>query len=99
MRKPEVLADSRGRPGQGPLGPHSVSIDGKRLSQSHGSEDSWGKGASAVDPTKLHADKWYDYPHLRRAVRRRGIVPRIARRGIESSKRLGRFRWVVERTP
>ena len=34
----------------------------------------------------------------RRACRRRGIVPRIARRGIESSERLGRHRWVVERT-
>lgn len=28
----------------------------------------------------------------------RGIQPRIARRGIESSERLGRHRWVVERT-
>ncbi|WP_346158207.1 transposase, partial [Nonomuraea recticatena] len=27
-----------------------------------------------------------------------GIIPRIARRGIESSQRLGRHRWVVERT-
>ena len=26
------------------------------------------------------------------------ITPRIARRGIDSSKRLGRHRWVVERT-
>jgi transposase len=25
-------------------------------------------------------------------------VPRIARRGIESRERLGRYRWVVERT-
>ena len=28
---------------------------------------------------------------------RRGIAPRIARRGSESRKRLGRYRWVVER--
>ncbi len=28
----------------------------------------------------------------------RHITPRIARRGIESSERLGRYRWVVERT-
>lgn len=28
----------------------------------------------------------------------RGIAPRIARRGIEASQRLGRHRWVVERT-
>jgi IS5 family transposase len=40
----------------------------------------------------------YDYPRCRRACRKRGIVPRIARRGIESSERLGRYRWVVERT-
>jgi transposase len=28
----------------------------------------------------------------------RGIKARIARRGIDSSKRLGRHRWTVERT-
>jgi transposase len=49
-------------------------------------------------PSKLHADKGYDFPSLRRALRQRGITPRIARRGIESSARLGRHRWVVERT-
>jgi transposase len=32
------------------------------------------------------------------ALRRRGITPRIARRGVESSKRLGRHRYVVERS-
>jgi transposase len=31
-------------------------------------------------------------------LRQRGIIPRIARRGIESRERLGRHRWVVERT-
>jgi hypothetical protein len=41
---------------------------------------------------KLHGDKGYDYPRCRRALRRRGITPRIARRGIESSQRLGRHR-------
>lgn len=49
-------------------------------------------------PAKLHADKGYDYPRCRRALRRRGITARIARRGVESSARLGRHRWVVERT-
>jgi transposase len=49
-------------------------------------------------PAKLHGDKGFDYPHLRQALRQRGITPRIARRGIESSERLGRFRWVVERS-
>ncbi len=49
-------------------------------------------------PAKLHGDTGYDSPDKRRALRQRGIVPRIARRGVESSERLGRFRWVVERT-
>jgi IS5 family transposase len=49
-------------------------------------------------PAKLHGDKGYDYPRCRRALRRRGIVPRIARRGIEPSDKLGRHRYVVERS-
>jgi IS5 family transposase len=49
-------------------------------------------------PVKLHGDKGYDYPRCRRALRRRGIRPRIARRGVESSQRLGRHRYVVERS-
>lgn len=49
-------------------------------------------------PGKLHADKGYDFPVLRQALRRRGVVPRIATRGIESRERLGRHRWTVERT-
>ncbi|MGW5852731.1 transposase, partial [Streptomyces sp. NPDC055254] len=49
-------------------------------------------------PGKLHADKAYDYAHLRRWLRGRGITHRIARRGIESSQRLGRHRWTIERT-
>jgi transposase len=49
-------------------------------------------------PAKLHADKGYDYPRCRRACRKRGIIPRIARRGMDSSEKLGRHRWIVERT-
>jgi transposase len=56
------------------------------------------RGRPRKRPVKLHADKGYDYPRCRRALRSRGIIPRIARRGIESSERLGRYRWVVERT-
>jgi IS5 family transposase len=41
-------------------------------------------------PAKLHGDKAYDSSPLRRALRARGITPRLARRGIESSERLGR---------
>ncbi|MGA5425150.1 IS5 family transposase [Streptomyces lavendulocolor] len=49
-------------------------------------------------PARLHAGKGYDYDHLRKWLRQHGIRHRIARKGIESSARLGRHRWVVERT-
>ena len=56
------------------------------------------RGRPRRRPAKLHADKGYDYAFCRLACHQRGIVPRIARRGIESSERLGKHRWVVERT-
>jgi IS5 family transposase len=56
------------------------------------------RGRPRKRPAKLHADKGYDYPRCRQALRKRGILPRIARKGIESKERLGRHRWVVERT-
>jgi transposase len=56
------------------------------------------RGRPRRRPAKLHADKAYDFPRCRRAIRRRYIIPRIARRGRDSSQHLGRHRWVVERT-
>lgn len=61
-------------------------------------------------PAKLHGDKGYDYPRLRAFLRGRGIVPHVARPGIESSQRpgtppLGRrthgllARWLPPLTP
>jgi IS5 family transposase len=49
-------------------------------------------------PAKLHADKACDIPRCRQALRRRRIRCRIARKGVDSSERLGRHRWIVERT-
>ena len=49
-------------------------------------------------PDKGHADKAYDIPRCRRALTKRRIKVRIARKGIETSARLGRHRWVIERT-
>lgn len=49
-------------------------------------------------PEKLHADKGYDYRRCRAYLNRRGIKVRIARRGIEDKSKLGRVRWVIERT-
>jgi len=56
------------------------------------------RGRPRVRPEKLHADKGYDIPRCHAYLRARGILDRIARKGIESSEKLGRFRWVAERT-
>jgi IS5 family transposase len=54
------------------------------------------RGRPRHRPKKLHTDEAYDFGRCRRACRKRGIVPRIARRGVDSSERLGRHRWVTE---
>jgi transposase len=57
-----------------------------------------GPGRPRRRPGKLHADKGYDTRRVRRYLAARGITARIVRRGIDSRERLGRHRWVVERT-
>jgi hypothetical protein len=49
-------------------------------------------------PGTVDADKAYDHAANRAYLRRRGIRPRIARRGVELSARLGGHRWRIERT-
>nr|WP_217637674.1 IS5 family transposase [Actinopolyspora saharensis] len=49
-------------------------------------------------PRRCYADKAYDRPDLRRWLLGKHITPRIARKGIDSSQRLGRYRWRIERT-
>ena len=56
------------------------------------------RGRPRRRPDKLHADKAYDDQKLRQGLRKRGIVPRLARRGVESGQKMGRYRWVAERT-
>ena len=48
-----------------------------------------GRGRPRKRPEKLHADKAYDDKKCKGALRRRGIKSRIARKGKESSKKLG----------
>ena len=48
-------------------------------------------------PNQLHADKADDLRRCRQALSRRHIKVRIARKGIDSSARVGRHRWVSER--
>jgi IS5 family transposase len=57
-----------------------------------------GPGRPRRRPDKLYADKGYDNNRCRAYLRRRGITARIARRGVESKQKLGRHRWVVERS-
>lgn len=57
-----------------------------------------GRGRLRKRPDKLHADKAYDHYRCRSECRKPAIMLRIARRRVDSSERLGRHRWVVERT-
>jgi hypothetical protein len=72
--------------------------DDARHRRRHRAHPSKSRGRPRRRPHKLHADKGYEYRHLRLALRKRRIIPRIARCGIEPKNRLGRYRWVVERT-
>lgn len=46
---------------------------------------------------KVHAQNDHAIPRCHRFLPRRHILVRIARTTIDSSRRLGRHRWVVER--
>src|SRR2546421_7358428 len=54
------------------------------------------RGRPRHRPDKLHADKAYDQPVLRREGPRPGIGVRIARKRIGASTPLGRPPWVVQ---
>jgi hypothetical protein len=56
------------------------------------------RGRPKHKPDKLHADKGYDYPDCHFLLEVLNIKDRIARKGIEPRDKLGRYRWVVERT-
>ncbi|WP_394384826.1 transposase [Streptomyces cacaoi] len=57
------------------------------------------EGPGADAPPSSTGDKDYDYSHLWRWLSLRQARHRITRKGIESSQRLDRHRWVVERKP
>jgi transposase len=56
------------------------------------------RGPDRRRPGKLRADKAYHSAGTLAWLRRRGIAARIARPGIESTERLGRHRWKIERS-
>ena len=54
-------------------------------------------GSGGAGPTDC-MPKAYDHGRCREDLAARGIARQIVRRKVESSQRLGRYRWVVERT-
>lgn len=56
------------------------------------------RGRRRSRPAKLHGDKAYNNQYIRADLRQRRITARLARPGIESPTRLGRHRWVIERS-
>ncbi|MGV9261316.1 IS5 family transposase [Streptomyces sp. NPDC003703] len=56
------------------------------------------RGPRRRRPVRLRADKAYFSADHLTWLRGRGLIPRIARPGIESSERPGRHRWKTERT-
>ena len=56
------------------------------------------RGRPRKRPDRVHAEKGYESTKNKAVLRARGITARIARKGVESKEKLGRHRWVVERT-
>ena len=78
--------------------PRQQAVRAAAADQSHRARSSRTIRRPRRRPEKLHADKGYDFRRCRAYLHRRGIKVRIARRGIEDKSKLGRIRWVVERT-
>lgn len=96
--KMHVLSDARGLPlrvGLSAANTHDSQALKPMLSHFHKGHESH---ATESKSRRLHADKTYDFPHLRRWLWDKRTGVRIARTGIDSSERLGRRRWVIERT-
>lgn len=56
------------------------------------------RGRPRRRPQRVQGDRGYDSEPLRQELRRRGIIPVLARRGTPHGSGLGRSRWPVERT-
>ncbi|KPC62514.1 transposase [Streptomyces chattanoogensis] len=96
--KMHVLSDANGLPlrvGLSAAITHDSQALKPMLSHFHMGHESHAAGSKLQ---RLHADKACDVPHLRKWLWGKRIGVRIARKGIDSSERLGRRRWVIERT-
>jgi transposase len=94
----------RGRPARGEaIGGQRPRLEDARGGRGRDPADPRAAAGQAWPPAQapeeaLHADKAHDSSRCRKALSKRGIKSRIARRGVGSSERLGRHRWLVERT-
>ncbi len=101
-----LQAPPRGRPKRYPT--HSKALGGQRprLKDARRGGGCGGTGARATGPPwkttqapeEASRRQRLRLPTLPRSLEEEGYHPAIARRGVESSERLGRHRWVVERT-
>ena len=98
--KRHVVVDASGiplalalTPGQPPRQPHARG--GARRRAADPAARAAGRAGARPSSTPTRATT---SPAAAGPAARRGIVPRIARRGVDSRERLGRHRWVVERT-
>ncbi|MFD4233258.1 IS5 family transposase [Streptomyces sp. NPDC058542] len=98
--KHHIVVDRRGTPLAVSLtggNRHTMSLSSSRSSvPSHRIRGL--RGRPRHRPQRLYADRGYDFDKYRRPLRRRGIAPKIARRGAPHGSGLGKARWVVERT-
>src|SRR2546425_84612 len=65
------------------------------IDQHRGEKSSYNRGEYS---DTLLGDRAYDAEEIRRTMRARGILPPLAMRNTRHGTRLGRWRWVVERT-
>ena len=65
------------------------------IDQHRGEKSSYNRGEYS---DTLLGDRAYDAEEIRRTMRARGILPLLAMRNTRHGTRLGRWRWVVERT-
>jgi len=56
------------------------------------------RGRPRHRPDRVLGDRGYDAVSIRQGLRERGILPLLAMRNTGHGSRLGRWRWVVERT-
>lgn len=96
--KQHVLVDGQGTP----LAAHSTPANVPEIQELLPLVDTCGvlnkEGKPKRLPKKLYADRAYDSEPHRGELRKRGIIPNVAKRYTEHGSGLGTFRWVAERT-